>query len=119
MGHGLGSPHTARTPVVPGTGAASSTIWRRPRSVPDGASTVRSKYKATTTARRSTATAARPNGAQADSGIQREDVLADDGDHPVGDDSQEHRGRHICGYGPPAGGVGGGEAPCPPKRPRR
>jgi hypothetical protein len=26
--------------------------------------------------------------------VEREDVLADDRDHPVGDDRQEHRGRH-------------------------
>ena len=42
-------------------------------------------------------------------GVAGQDVAADDGDDPVGDDGQEHRGGGVGGHGPPAGGVGGGE----------
>jgi hypothetical protein len=41
--------------------------------------------------------------------VEREDVLADDRDHLVGDDRQEHRGRRIRSHGPPADRVRGGE----------
>ena len=59
-----------------------------------------------TAARRNTANRGAAHRRPGRFGTERGDVLADDGDHPAGDDRQEHQGRYVRGHGPPGGRVG-------------